>query len=117
MNCMLIIINDIVKIVNVLVLIVLRVLNNFGYVKEDIKKWIEVVIKEMNYILSVIVRSLFKSEINIIGVIVFDIINLYFGEIIKGISEVVEKNNLNIILFNIDNYLYKEVNVFKFFKE
>ncbi|OOM16178.1 LacI family DNA-binding transcriptional regulator [Clostridium saccharobutylicum] len=110
-------INDIAKIANVSASTVSRVLNNSGYVKEDTKKRIEAVIKEMNYIPSAIARSLSKSETNTVGVIVPDITNSYFGEIIKGISEVAEKNNLNIILFNTDNYLHKEVNALKLLKE
>lgn len=110
-------INDIAKRAEVSAATVSRVLNNSGYVKEDTKQRILAVIKEMNYTPSAIARSLSKSTTNTIGIIVPDITNAYFGEIIKGISEIAEKNNLNIILFNTDNYLEREIRALKLLKE
>lgn len=110
-------ISDIAKKAKVSPATVSRVLNNSGYVKEDTKKRIQDAIREMNYTPSAIARSLSKSETNTIGVIVPDITNSYFGEIIKGISEIAEKNNLNIILFNTDNYLEKEIRALNVLKE
>ncbi|OOM78759.1 catabolite control protein A [Clostridium puniceum] len=110
-------ISDIAKQANVSSATVSRVLNSSGYVKEETKKRILDAIKETNYVPSAIARSLSKSETNTIGVIVPDITNAYFGEIIKGISDIAEKNNLNIILFNTDNYLEKEIRALKLLKE
>jgi LacI family transcriptional regulator len=110
-------ISDIAKQANVSSATVSRVLNNSGYVKEETKQRILDAIKETNYVPSAIARSLSKSETNTIGVIVPDITNAYFGEIIKGISDVAEKNNLNIILFNTDNYLEKEIRALNLLKE
>ncbi|OPJ58533.1 LacI family DNA-binding transcriptional regulator [Clostridium chromiireducens] len=110
-------ISDIAKRAKVSPATVSRVLNNSGYVKEDTKLRILSAIKEMNYTPSAIARSLSKSETNTIGVVVPDITNSYFGEIIKGISEIAEKNNLNIILFNTDNYLEKEIRALNLLKE
>lgn len=83
-------INDIAKIADVSSTTVSRVLNNSGYVKEETRQKVLNVIKEMNYTPSAIARSLSKSETNTIGIIVPDITNNYFGEIIKGISEIAE---------------------------
>ncbi len=110
-------ISDIAKEAKVSSATVSRVLNNSGYVKEETKQRILDVIKDRNYAPSAIARSLSKSETNTIGVIVPDITNAYFGEIIKGISDIAEKNNLNIILFNTDNYLDKEVRALNLLRE
>lgn len=110
-------ISDIAKEAKVSAATVSRVLNNSGYVKEETKQRILAVIKEKNYVPSAIARSLSKSETNTIGVIVPDITNAYFGEIIKGISDIAEKNNLNIILFNTDNYFEKEIRALKLLRE
>jgi LacI family transcriptional regulator len=110
-------ISDIAKEAKVSSATVSRVLNNSGYVKEETKQRILAAIKDMNYTPSAIARSLSKSETNTIGVIVPDITNAYFGEIIKGISEIAESNNLNIILFNTDNYLDKEIRALNLLKE
>ncbi|AOR24372.1 LacI family DNA-binding transcriptional regulator [Clostridium taeniosporum] len=106
-------INDIAKISHVSSTTVSRVLNNSGYVKEETRQKVLNVIKKMNYTPSDIARSLSKSETNTIGIIVPDITNNYFGEIIKGISEVAEEKNLNIVLFNTDNSLQKELKALK----
>lgn len=110
-------ISDIAKRAKVSPATVSRVLNDSGYVKDDTRHRILAAIKEMNYTPSAIARSLSKSETNTIGVIVPDITNTYFGEIIKGISEIAERNNLNIILFNTENYLDKEIRALNLLKE
>ena len=110
-------ISDIAKEAKVSSATVSRVLNDSGYVKDETKQRILAVIKEKNYAPSAIARSLSKSETNTIGVIVPDITNAYFGEIIKGISDIAEKNNLNIILFNTDNYIDKEVRALNLLRE
>lgn len=110
-------ISDIAKQAKVSLTTVSRVLNGSGYVKEETKQRILLAIKEKNYVPSAIARSLSKSETNTIGVIVPDITNAYFGEIIKGISDIAEKNNLNIILFNTDNYLEKEIRALELLRE
>lgn len=110
-------IKDIARMAHVSQSTVSRVLNNSGYVKEDTKKRIEAVIKELNYTPSAIARSLSKRESNTIGVIVPDITNSYFGEVIKGISQVADKNNLNIIFYNTDNSFEKEIKSLNLLKE
>lgn len=110
-------ISDIARKAGVSSATVSRVLNDSGYVKQSTREKIEAAIKEMNFTPSAIARSLSKNETNTIGVIVPDITNSYFGEVIKGISEVAEANNLNIILFNTDNYLEKEVRALNVLRE
>lgn len=102
-------ITDIAKKSGVSLATVSRVLNNSGYVKAETREKVLSAIKDTNYTPSAIARSLSKSETNTIGVVVPDITNSYFGEIIKGISEVAEALNLNIILFNTDDNLEKEL--------
>lgn len=102
-------ISDIAKKTGVSLATVSRVLNNSGYVKIETREKILNAIKDTNYTPSAIARSLSKNKTNTIGVVVPDITNSYFGEIIKGISEVAEKNDLNIILFNTDDNLDKEL--------
>ena len=102
-------ITDVAKKSGVSLATVSRVLNNSGYVKDVTREKVLNVIKDTNYTPSAIARSLSKNKTNTIGVIVPDITNSYFGEIIKGINEVAEQNNLNIILFNTDNNIEKEI--------
>ena len=110
-------IKDIAKKANVSPSTVSRVLNDSGYVKEETRLKINEAIKEMNYTPSAIARSLSRRETNTIGVIVPDITNGYFSEIIQGISRIAEANDLNIIFFNTDNSLEKEIKALKILKE
>lgn len=102
-------IDDIAKKAGVSSATISRVLNNSSYVKEETKVKVLKVIEEMNYVPSAIARSLSKRETNTIGIIVPDITNSYFGEIIKGISKIAEEVGLNIILFNTNNDARSEI--------
>ena len=110
-------ISDIARISGVSLSTVSRVLNNSGYVKDETRKKVEEVIRQNNFIPSAIARNLSKSQSTTIGIIVPDITNSYFGEVIKGVSEIAEENGLNIILFNTDNILEKEIRALNVLKE
>ncbi|MCY6355166.1 LacI family DNA-binding transcriptional regulator [Clostridium sp. ZS2-4] len=110
-------INDIAKAAGVSPATISRVLNNSGYVKEETRQKILSVIKELNYTPSAIARSLSTSKTNTIGVIVPDVNNPFFGEVIKGISEIADMHDLNIILCDTDESLDKELKAIKLLKE
>ena len=110
-------INDIAVKVGVSHATISRVLNNSGYVKDETREKVLAVIKELNYTPSAIARSLSTSKTNTIGVIVPDINNLFFGEIIKGITEIADKHNLNIILCDTDENKDKELNAINVLKQ
>ena len=102
-------IDDIAKKAGVSSATISRVLNNSSYVKEETREKVLKIIEEMNYVPSAIARSLSKRETSTIGIVVPDITNSYFGEIIKGISKIAEEAELNIILFNTNNNVKSEL--------
>jgi len=110
-------INDIARAAGVSRTTVSRVLNDSGYVKEETREKILKAIRELNYTPSAIARSLSTNKTNTIGVIIPEINNPFFGEIIKGISQVADEHNLNIILFNTDDSRKKELRALKVLKE
>ncbi|GAA0177330.1 substrate-binding domain-containing protein [Clostridium sediminicola] len=110
-------ISDIAKKSGVSQATVSRVLNDSGYVKKDTREKVLKVMKELNYTPNAIARSLSRNKTNTIGVIVPDINNPFFGEVIKGISDVADKHNLNIILFDTDENIDKEIKALKLLKE
>ncbi|SHE42258.1 LacI family DNA-binding transcriptional regulator [Clostridium fallax] len=110
-------INDIAKMAGVSLATVSRVLNNSGYVKDETRKKVLAVIKELNYTPSAIARSLSKNQTSTIGVIVPDIANPFFGEVIRGISEVADNTNLNIILCDSNESIKKELKSIKALRE
>jgi LacI family transcriptional regulator len=110
-------ISDIAKQAKVSHATVSRVLNDSGYVKDETREKILKVIKDLNYTPSAIARSLSTSKTNTIGVIVPDINNLFFGEIIKGITEIADAHNLNIILCDTDEDKDKELKAINVLKQ
>jgi LacI family transcriptional regulator len=110
-------ISDIAEKVGVSHATVSRVLNNSGYVKDETREKVLAVIKDLNYTPSAIARSLSTSKTNSIGVIIPDINNLFFGEIVKGITEIADKNNLNIILCITDEDKDKELKAINVLKQ
>jgi LacI family transcriptional regulator len=110
-------INHIAKEAKVSHATVSRVLNNSGYVKDETREKVLKVINELNYTPSAIARSLSTNKTNTIGVIVPDINNLFFGDIIKGITEIADKNNLNIILCDTDEDKDKELKAINVLKQ
>ena len=110
-------INDIAERAGVSLATVSRVMNNSGYVKEETRKKVMDIIEELNYVPNAIARSLSTSKSNSIGVIVPDINNPFFGEVIKGITDVADQNDLNIILFDADESIKKEIKSLKVLKE
>ncbi len=111
-------ISDIARETQVSSATVSRVLNNSGYVKKETREKIVGVMEKMNYVPSAIARSLSNMETNTIGVVVPDIHNPFFGEVIKGISSLADLHNLNILLCDSDeNVNDKEIKHLKILKE
>lgn len=94
-----------------------RVLNNSGYVGIETRKKIEQVIAETNYLPSAMARSLSKQESRTIGVVIPEADNTFFGEVLRGISEVVDKNNLTMIFCNTENNQSKEQKALRMLQE
>lgn len=101
-------IKDIAKEAGVSRTTVSRVLNNSGYVKEETRQRILDVMNRLNYTPSAIARSLSTNKTNTIGVIIPQINDPFFGEIIKGISEVATESDFNIILCNTNDNIDQE---------
>lgn len=74
-----------------------RVLNNKGYVSDEARRKIEKIIQEHQYKPSAAAVSLSKQESNIIGVVIPEIDNPFFGEVLKGITEVADQNDFSLI--------------------
>ncbi|AEB75347.1 LacI family transcriptional regulator [Clostridium botulinum C/D] len=110
-------ISDIAKTAKVSQATVSRVLNDSGYVKDETREKVLKVMKDLNYSPSAIARSLTTKKTNIIGVIVPDIKNPFFGDAIKGISKMADQHNFNIILCDADENIEKEIKAIKLLKE
>lgn len=86
-----------------------RVLNNKGYVSNEARQKIETVIKEHQYKPSAAAVSLSKQESSIIGVVIPEIDNPFFGEVLKGITETADENGFSLIFCDTQNNGEKEL--------
>lgn len=85
-----------------------RVLNCSGYVREDTRKKIEAIMEEYHYSPSASAQNLSRRETNTIGVIVPELDNTFFTEVLAGVAEVVDEKNFTMIVCNTSNDGEKE---------
>lgn len=85
-----------------------RVINNSPLVKNKTKERVERVIKDLNYMPSELARGLRISETKTIGIIVSNILNPFFTGIVRGVEDLSNAANYNIVLCNTDEEPEKE---------
>lgn len=110
-------IDDIAKKAGVSLATVSRVINHFPSVSEKSKEKVESAIKELNYIPSAYARGLSRNRSDIIGVIVPEISNPFFSELINGVSDIADHQGLNVLLFNTDENVDKEARAMRILQE
>ena len=106
-------IKDVAKYAQVSIATVSRVLNNNYPVSKETREKVLNAMKDLNFKPNSIARSLKNNITHLIGVVVPDISNPFFMDIIKGIDYVVNKEDYSLILSNTDENFEKELNVLK----
>lgn len=101
-------IKDIAKMANVSIATVSRVINETGTVSKKTEKKINDIIKEINYVPNNVARSLVKQNSKTIGVIVADIMNPFYSEIIRAIQDQADIDGYSVISCNSDEDMDKE---------
>jgi len=89
---------DLAKDAGVSVATVSRAINNTGSVKEQTKQRILELMKENNYVPNAFARGMNNISMKTVGVIIGDIVNPFFTEVVKGIEHSCEKSGYKIIL-------------------
>lgn len=80
-----------------------RVMNNSGYVAPETRAKIESIVKRYNYLPSASAVNLSRQETTTVGVVVPEIGNTFYADIVHGITEVADEMNLSLVLFNTSN--------------
>lgn len=93
-------VKDVAQKAGVSVATVSRVMNNKGYLSDEIKKQVKAAMDELGYVPNQIARSFFKKQTNSIGVIVPTITNPFFGELVYHIEKFAEKQGFKVFLCN-----------------
>jgi LacI family transcriptional regulator len=108
-------IKDVAKEANVSVATVSRVINDIPLVNEETKQRVLDAIKKTGYKPNAIARSLKMQKTNTIGIMIPDITNPYYTQMVRGVEDVCNMYDYNIILCNTDfdvDKAIKYVNVF-----
>jgi len=91
-------IKDVAKEANVSVSTVSSVINNSRFVKKEKMDRVGNAIKKLNYKVNPIARGLRTRKVNAVGVILPDIADPYFAQVIKGMEKVAKERNYTLVL-------------------
>lgn len=108
---------DIAERAGVSVATVSRVLNNTKPVSSELKKKVLDIVKETGYKPNALARSLIKQRTGTIGVIIPDMDNETFADLIKGIELITDRNDYVILVTNTMGEVKKELEMFNLFEE
>ena len=85
-----------------------HVLNGTRFVEPETKQRVEQAIVDLGYRPNALARSLATNRSGTIGVIVSDISNNFFGELIRGIEDITSPRNYSMVVCSTDETLEKE---------
>ena len=85
-----------------------HVINETRFVEEATKERVQLAIRTLGYRPNVAARSLTTHRTRIIGLIVSDMTNTFFGELTRGIEDVLVANNYSLMLCNTNEVLERE---------
>lgn len=95
-------IRDVAKHAGVAPITVSRVVNDSGYVSEETRKRVTTAIQALNYIPNKLSQSLRFQQTNMVTLLVSDITNTFWTTVTRGVEDVCNAHNLNLILCNTD---------------
>lgn len=102
-------IQKVAELANVSVATVSRVINNSGKVTEKTRKRVEEAIAELNYVPNMLARNFRTSKSKTILIILTNISNLFYMEIVHGISEYANAKGYDILLSETNGELEKQI--------
>lgn len=108
---------DIADKAGVSVATVSRVLNNSKPVSDELRQKVLDVVKQTGYKPNALARSMIKQKTGTIGVIIPDLDNETFADLIKGIELILDKNDYLLVVSNTMGKVKKELEMFDLFEE
>ncbi len=101
---------DVAKHAGVSISTVSHVINKTRYVEPETREKVYQAIKTLGYRPNILASSLRKRVTNTIGLIISNITNLFYPEVVRGVEDLLAKYNYNLILCNSDEDVEKEKN-------
>ncbi|QPC81315.1 LacI family DNA-binding transcriptional regulator [Phototrophicus methaneseepsis] len=94
-----------------------RVMNENGYVNPGTEERIRAAIEKLNYRPNRAARSLVSSRSRVIGLVIPDINNLFFPEVVLGIEHAATEHDYVVFTFNTSLSAEKEEEAYRFLNE
>lgn len=94
--------NDIAKLAKVSSTTVSHVINETRLVLPETKKRVLAAMKKLNYQPNLLARGLAIGQTHTVGLVISDIRNPFYPELVQGVEELAVKNEYNIFLCNTD---------------
>lgn len=99
---------EIAEALGVSAMTVSRALNNRDNVDEDTRKKVVSKAEEMGYTPNYVAKSLVSNKTYTIGVVIPEITHAFFPEVVRGIEEVTNKSNYQLLLTNANEQFIRE---------
>ena len=99
---------DVAESAGVSIATVSHVINETRHVEEDTKARVLKAIQQLGYRPSAVARSLATNETKTIGVVVSDVRNYFFGELLSGIEDVMRPRGYRLTVCNTSEILERE---------
>jgi len=99
---------DVAKIAGVSPSTISRVMNTPEIVAEDTRQKVINAVKELSYIPNMMAANMPRRRTNSIGLIIPDITNIFFSNLVRGVQDVCEKHGYSVLVVNSDDSQEKE---------
>ncbi|WP_188052243.1 LacI family DNA-binding transcriptional regulator [Aureimonas fodinaquatilis] len=101
-------IRDVARDAGVSVATVSRTLAGDGYpVSDEARRKVLESVKKLNFVPNDLARGLTQSRTNTVGVIVPNLVNLYYARVVIGVEEIAAQNGISIIFCNTNHNIAK----------
>lgn len=95
-------IRDVAQRAGVAPITVSRVMNNNGYISEATRARVEAAIQELNYVPNSLSRIFRSKQTGTIALLISDITNPFWTTLTRGVEDICNTHNINVILSNTD---------------
>lgn len=102
-------IKEVAKKAGVGIATVSRVVNKSGYVKEETRKKIEEVIKEVGYKPNEIARSMLRQKSHLVAFVLPNNTHLFFGELLYELEQILFQDDYKVMVCNSSEDMKKEL--------
>lgn len=105
-------ISDVASLAGVSKATVSRVINNVAFVEAETKQRVLQAVVDLGYRPNNAARSLTTKRTRTIGMIISDASNLFFGDMLRGVEDILQPQNYGLLVCNTDEVLERESHYF-----